>query len=239
MNQKSQRVLDACVSTIQQLIINPLNPVVPRVTVLSGELNTTTDALRDFAAAQILNRSGFRGAVDNRMALKEMTLLTLREINKIARALPKAAFPNAREQFRMPVSTSYANLAAGARSFATHGEAMEAAFIERGRPAAFVAELRALATALDAAANGRHIGLAAQVGATAGIETKSREAVAILRELDAIISPLIAADAGLLATWKSAVNIEADPEPEKEPEASAGSGSVATAGRGQEGGSAA
>jgi hypothetical protein len=240
MNQKSQRVLDACVSTLQQLIINPMNPAVPRVTALSAELTTNTTALRDYGAAQILNRSGFRGAVDNRMLLKAHIVQALREINKIARALNKTLFPQAREQFRMPVSHSYANLGAAARSFAMHAEAMEQEFLDRGRPATFVADLRALATALDAAANGRHLGLVTQVGATAGIEGKAREAVAILRELDAIISPLIAADAAALAAWKSAVHIEKDPERSaEEPAAPPVSGSVALTAGAQEGGSAA
>ena len=241
MNQKSQRVLDACVSTVQQLIINPLNPAVPRVTALSAELTTVTGALRDFGAAQINLRSAFRGAVDNRLLLRGKTLEALRQINKIARALNKEAFPTARENFRMPRSNSYANLAAAARSFATHGEAMEEAFIDRGRPATFVSDLKALATGLDTSANARQTGLQEQVGATVGITEKTREAVAILRELDAIITPLIEGDAVLLATWKSAVHIESDPvseteEPESPGSGGSGSGSAAIAG---EGGSAA
>ena len=84
------------------------------------------------------------------------------------------------------------------------------------------------------------MGLSSQVGATAGIETKTREAVAILRELDAIISPLLAAGAATLATWKSSVHIEKDLERStREPEIPPGSGSVALAFSGQEGGCAA
>src|SRR5436190_10103167 len=58
MKQKSQRVLDAGVSTIQHLTNNSLTPVVPRVTALSAELNTTTTALQDYGEAQSTNRSG-------------------------------------------------------------------------------------------------------------------------------------------------------------------------------------
>ena len=213
MNQQSQRILDACISTIQ---FTP-TPEVPRVTVLQAELITITAELRAYATDQIKHRSAFRGAVDNRVLLRDQTLEALRHINKIARALNKVAFPNARENFRMPRSRSNANVAATARSFATHGEAMAQELINRGRPATFVADLRAQATALDAAANARQTGLQLQVGATVGIAEKAREAVAILRELDAIITPLIEGDAALLATWKSAVNIENDPQrnPEK------------------------
>jgi hypothetical protein len=241
MNQKSQRCLEGCISTLQFNANNPMTPAVPRVTALQAELTTTTTALRDYGAAQINHHSAFRGAVDNRVLLRDQTLEALRQINKIARALNKAAFPNAQENFRMPRSKSYANVAAAARSFATHGEAMEQAFIDRGRPATFVADLRALATGLDTAANARHTGLTEQVGATAGIAEKTREAIAILRELDAIITPLLENDPGLLATWKSAVHIEDDPvsAEEEEPTGSgltAAAGSPANAG---EGGSAA
>jgi hypothetical protein len=229
MNQKSQRVLDACVSTVQHLIINPLTPAVPRVTALSAELTTATDALREYGAAQFNHRSAFRGAVDNRVLIRDKTLEVLRQINKIARALNKAAFPNARENFRMPLSTSYANIAAAARSFATHGEAMEQAFIDRGRPATFVADLRALATGLDASASARQAGLTEQVGATVGIAEKTRQAVAILRELDAIITPLIQSDLVLLASWKSAVHIESAPVGAEEEEEPTGSGVTGTA----------
>jgi hypothetical protein len=230
MNQKSQRVLEGCVSTIQHVIINPMNPAVPRVTTLTAELTTVTDALRDYGAAQINYRSAFRGAVDNRVLLRDKALDALRQINKIARALNKAAFPNARENFRMPRSKSYANLAASARSFATHGEAMQQAFIDRGRPATFAADLRALATGLDTAAYARHTGLIGQVGATTGIAEKTREAIAILREMDAIITPLIEKDPALLATWKSAVHIEDDPVRAEEEEEPTGSGLTAAAG---------
>ena len=239
MNQKSQRVLDSCVSTIQYLIINPFTPAVPRVTALSAELTTTTNALRDFGAAQINLRSAFRGAVDNRVLLRGKTMEALRQTNKIARALNKAAFPTARENFRMPRSNSYANLAAAARSFATHAEAMEQAFIDRGRPATFVADLRALATGLDTSANARQTGLHEQVGATVGISARTREAVAILRELDAIITPLIENDPVLLATWKSAVHIESDPVSEKEESPGSGGAATGSAAIAGEGGSAA
>ena len=232
MKQKSQRVLDACVSTIQHLTNNTLTPAVPRVTALSAELTTTTTALQDYGVAQTLNRSGFRGAVNNRKLLRDDTLEAMRELNKIARALPKVAFPQAREFFRMPRSQSYANVSAGARSFATHADEMESAFLERGRPATFVADLRALATALDAVRNAREGGRTGWVGATAGIEAATREGIAILRELDAIVTPLIEDDAELLAKWKAAVHIEADPvsAPEEEEEPPTGSGTVATAG---------
>src|SRR5215212_7507534 len=102
MKQKSPRVLDACISTIQHLTNNELTPAVPRVTTLSAELNSTSTALQDYGEAQSTNRSGFRGAVQNRKQLRDVTLEAMRELNKIARALNKVAFPQAREFFRMP-----------------------------------------------------------------------------------------------------------------------------------------
>ena len=229
MNQKNQRVLDACVSTVQHFTINPLDPAVPRVTALSAELNTNLTALRDYGASQTENRSGFRGAVTNRKLLRDDTLEAMRELNKFARALPKVAFPQAREHFRMPSSISYANVVAGARSFATHADAMEAAFLERGRPATFVADLRAMATALDTVGNARQAGRIGWRGATAGLDATARDAVAILRELDAIVTPLIEDDAELLAKWKAAVHIEADPVSAPEEDLPTGTGTVAAA----------
>jgi len=221
--------LDAGRNPNQHLTNNSLTPAVPRVTALSAELTTTTTALQDYGEAQSTNRSGFRGAVQNRKLLRDDTLEAMRELNKIARALPKVAFPQAREFFRMPRSQSYANVSAGARSFATHADEMEAAFIERGRPATFVADLRAQATALDAVRNAREGGRTGWVGATAGIEEATREGIAILRELDAIITPLIEDDVELLAKWKAAVHIEADPVSASEEEPPTGSGTVAVA----------
>ena len=224
MNRKNQLREEAFDRTILYGTIYPLTLAVPRATALFAELTTTTTKLRELGVDQINGQTTFRGAVDGRMSLRDQLIESLREINKIARALDKDAFPTARENFRMPASFAYVNLVAAARSFAEHAEEMTALFTERGRPATFVEDLETLATTVENAAAPRSEGRVDQVGATAGIEVHARKGVAILRELDSIISPPVKDDAVQLARWKAAVEIQRPrtSTPAEEPPAGSG-----------------
>ena len=231
MNRKSQHRYESIDRTIQYGTMYPLTPAVARATALFAGLATTKTKLQELGADQIIGQTSFRGAVDDRMGLRDQLVESLQEINKIARSLDKTAFPTAAEQFRMPKSRSYVNLVSAARSFAEHAEAMTAAFTERGRPATFVTDLQALATSVENAARPREQHRGDMVGATQGIELYIREGVAALRELDAIITPLVKSDPVQLGRWKTAVTIQRDPvggtTPSEEPPPSGeGSGST-------------
>ena len=64
----------AACSTQECGINNPFVPVVPRVTALFTELTTIRTALGDYEAAQINNKTGFRGPMTNRKSLRDDTL---------------------------------------------------------------------------------------------------------------------------------------------------------------------
>jgi hypothetical protein len=78
-------------------------------------------------------------------------------------------------------------------------------------PADFDVRLRSLIDDLKQATARKQIALADQVGSTAGMRARLREAVQAVRELDVIMSLLLVNDPAMYAAWKSTSHIERAP----------------------------
>ena len=205
---------------------HPLTPPAAAATALFAEAAAVGTSLRDYAELQTTGHHGFLGKAATRRELADDLVHEMRSISRIGRTLNPDVFPNAREDFRMPQNLSYASIVATGRRFANLAGPMEAVFIEHGRPATFIADLEALAEEVEQAAGPRHEKRQDRVGATAALAAKVTRALAIRRELDGIIVPLVEHDAELLAKWKSASHVahgSGEPE-EEEPGSGDGSG---------------
>jgi hypothetical protein len=208
MNHHHIRGLTMFECVLQYFIDHPVSPAIPRVTALATALAAVVATLKEHAADQARGHTRFRGgAADRRQRLTEL-LGKMRPLNRIARSMDAAEFPAAREHFRMPRSQAYTAIVAQARAFVAHATAMEAAFLERGRPAGFIAQLSALADAVESAVGPRNTGLEIRAGATAGLTGALRRGLAIRRELDAILTSLFEDDATALGAWKTAQHVE-------------------------------
>jgi hypothetical protein len=210
MKTKHSHSLDMLDRLVGYLTNHPsteTEPIPPHAITLIAEAAAVATSLRLAFDRQVSGNSTERGGTARRNQLKDALLEMMRIINRIARTLDPVLYPMAREHFRMPDSRSFTNLIATAHAFATHAQNLAQDFIDRGRPASFIADLRALASQVEASAHIKHVGRQTQVGGTAGIEANARRGIAIMRELDAILSPLWAGDPAKLATWKSAAHV--------------------------------
>jgi hypothetical protein len=191
---------------------HPLTPAIARVTVLYGQIAAGATTVRNLGGNQVGGFGGVRSAVSESVVLRDELLGDMRAINKIARALPVADFPGVRQQFRMPRGGSYQGVANSARAFALNAAPLSQAFVDRGRPATFIEDLNAALAAFETARQRKQAGRQSQIGSTAGLEIASRQGVAHMRELDAILSPIYEPDAVVFAAWKAAIRIERAPE---------------------------
>jgi hypothetical protein len=77
-------------------------------------------------------------------------------------------------------------------------------FVKAGMSPTFLAELAAAANDLESAATAKARAFDSQKGATTGLTAVSKQARKIVRQLDALIEPVLAGNPALLAQWKSA-----------------------------------
>ena len=228
MNRIDQNLVDAFGRSLRYNEDHPLLPAVTLATTLFTELGGIVTGINADLALQATAFTGFRGGSDERKQAFSGLLGEMRVMNRIAFSLDKVAFPGVREQFRMPRSRSYVAITAQARAFATNAAAKEALFTDHGMPAGFLAAFTTKVNEAEGAIAARDTGLINRSGATAGIKAKGRRGVAILRQLDAIITAARRNDPVLLAAWKTARRI-ARPVKEKAPAdggSNSGSGST-------------
>jgi hypothetical protein len=225
MNRLNQYRHDAFVRALQYKADHPLETPIARATELFTELGGIATAMNAHNASQAIGRMGFRAGADERRQLFASVVGDLQVINRIARGLDAAQFPAVAEEFRMPKSRSYANIAASGRAFVANAAGREAIFTDRGVLTAFFTAFAAKVTAAEAAVAARNTGLINRAGATAGITANGRRGVAILRELDGIISAAARNDPALLAAWRTAKRI-ARKAPAEEPAGSGADGST-------------
>ena len=207
MNRLEQYRLDAFPREVQYNKDHPLATPIARATALFTELDGVVTAMRAHNGSQAVGLTAFRGGTDDRRQAFLTLLGEMRVLNKLARGLDPVEFPAMREQFRMPESRSFVNIAGYGRAFATNASDQEAVFTERGLPAGFIAGFTAMVTAAEAAVQNRNTGLINRSGATAGIAAMGRRGLAISRELDSIMSVALRHDPVLLAAWQTAKRV--------------------------------
>jgi hypothetical protein len=195
---------------------------------LFTSLGPIKTALSEAAAQQSGGNRGFREFASERLAAAMTTRVLLRDIAEIGKALAERGVDvGAAEAFRMPPSSSYANLAAAAQAFLDLVEPREPLFIERGLAATFVADLTAKIALLRNTGDTAGTERARQRGGTAGIRATADAGMAIVRELRAVMRLKFRSNPAMLAEWKSISRVHcaapADPsEPETTPPAGGG-----------------
>jgi hypothetical protein len=187
----------------------------PRATALFAQVHSITTDIREHGVDQVFGRGGFRAGTDDRQHVAKELRGRLSEMAQIGRSLPRAQYPTSAEQFRMPRTRSYQALRATALAFAEAATPIKQAFLDREFPADFLEQLAAVVETLDEAHRRKSGGLAGQVGGTEGMRVTSREAMDLVRELDAILTKkLRKSNPSQFAAWQSASRVERDPQRE-------------------------
>ena len=192
----------------------PAHPEIPpnaRAAFLFGEVRAAADEIYTMSNTQDASRGRFRSAASERQFIAAKMRGLMRQVARVAKVLDRQEYPGAREKLMVPRSNGYSALLTRAAVFLETLPAIKSAFIERGMPADFDLRLQGLIQEFKAATDRRTNGLYTQVGSTAGMKARLREAVRAVRELDVILSLLLQEHPALYASWKSASHIERVP----------------------------
>ena len=201
-------------------INQPLPRPNARAAFLFGEVRSAYDDIRQMASTQDFSRNSFLSRTGERRHIADSMRRLMRQIARVARFLPSTEYPGAKHKLQVPRSNGYSALLTRAAVFLETVSSIKAAFIERGMPPDFDLQLQALlaqfATASEHTVRARYT----QVGSTAGMKARLREAVRSVRELDVILSLLFQDDAASYASWRSSSHIERAPRRSDKPQPS-------------------
>jgi hypothetical protein len=201
----------AMLGAVTQLENHPKIPSNARAAVLFAEVREAFLEIQAMGGTQDSSRSQFLSGSDQRQQVANAIRLLMRQIARVAKVLKRSEYPGAREKLQVPRSNGYSALLTRASLYLETLPSIKSAFIERGMPADFDVRLRALIDDLKEATKRKQIALANQVGSTAGMRARLREAVQAVRELDVIMSLLLVDDPAMYAGWKSTSHIERAP----------------------------
>jgi hypothetical protein len=175
---------------------------------LITELQTTITTLDELGGNQVTGR-GERGAgVASRQQTAAELRAALREIAKVAKSLNPVQYPGVAEQFNAPQSNGYAALLNAARA-TVDGlvPPIRTVFVDRlGQP--FLDRLPVLLTQFESNTDIKHAGRDEMVASTAALEFVSQRGMAIVRELDPIVTVVLKNKPALLVAWASVSRVE-------------------------------
>jgi hypothetical protein len=187
-------------------------PANPLATTLMAQTKAVGNEMRGEGTDQVSGRGVFRGGTTDRRRIASELRELVRGISKVARSLDPVAFPGVAQEVRGPRSSSYQALLASARAILERVTPIKAAFVDRGVPADFDETMSNLIAALEESTQRKSSGLSEQSGGTAGLADDARRGVALVRQLDAIMTHLLRNNPSLKASWKTASRIQRDPE---------------------------
>lgn len=162
------------------------------------------------ATAQAANRTAAKQLTFSKGLVHDRLTEEMEVINLTARAMV-GKVAGLEEKFRMPHNVSDQDLLTAARVFAQDALAFKDEFVRRGLPTTFIDDLNALIDEYSDAMTDRDQSADARVAATASLEEAVEEAIAAVRELNAIVRNVLRNDRGALAEWQSASHIERAP----------------------------
>ena len=190
--------------------------------VADGEDATTKDTvlgnLVRAIKAQDAGKGDYHGGTASKSVQRDGLMEVLRNWNRTAAAIATAqSRPEIMENFRIPHGTNDTETVARARAFADAAEPLKAEFLALAHPADFVDALRQRIADFEAAADDQSTGMQDRAGATAGISDLIGQGLVILKQLDAIMYNLYAANPRKLAAWLTASNIARSTASVKQP----------------------
>jgi hypothetical protein len=186
-----------------------------RGTALIGQVETTADSIRAYGAGQVNGFGEFMGGVAESQQLATELRAQIKEIELAAEAMDPATAPVPAEQLQRSRTKSFQALLDTAAAFATVLTPLpvQQAFIDRDFPATFVADLTALATQFAEETGRKYAGRQTQKGGTLGVDQNAEKGLAIVKELNAIVTKkLRPTDPVLLGVWKAASRLEQPPQ---------------------------
>jgi hypothetical protein len=188
-------------------------------TALVPQLTTAIDEVDTVATLQLTGSGEISAGVAQRRTIAKQLRLAMVDIGKVGRILDKTTQPGIAEHLHLPKSFSYPGLITTGEAFVevlTPAD-VKADFVAAGLPATFLADLSAVIAKFRTATERKAGGLISRSQGSQGLTTKLRKAVAVVRALDAILTPqLRESDPVLHAGWKTALHIQRPPKKKEE-----------------------
>src|SRR4051812_3689882 len=167
-------------------------------------LDELAATLREHAVSQAGARSGRSTAIARLTVFRSALLVKyLRPISAIAEAQLSQSpdFTELKLPKRIPTTQQLLNTAGAMEKAAVrHAET----FVKAGMTPTFLADLAAAANDLEHAFTAKASAFDSQQGATTGLRAVTKQARKIIKQLDALIEPVLVGNPALLAQWKSA-----------------------------------
>jgi hypothetical protein len=183
------------------------------VTLLGAEVKSLIAEATQEGSDQVQGLGDYRAGSSRRASQALALNKRLREIGRTARALPRAEYPGAAEQYRVPQSLRYQQLIDLGHAFLAAIGPIKSAFVERAFPRDFDEQLARQIADFDAATQRQILGRQKQREGTAGLELTMQRAKLVVAELDAIMSVLLrTSNPTQYAVWKSAVRVYKSPQ---------------------------
>ena len=172
-----------------------------------AELEALAEELRITAGRQSGAHRAFRQEAVRRGAASAALHEWMADVAFVARSLPAGQAPGAAERFRMPRSQSYQAQQATAKAFIKALRELQATFAERGLDEEAIAQAEALLEQIEQANGAKNSRYLRRIESTAKLMLTSRRALAVVREIDAILQRKLRATPALLAEWNFARHV--------------------------------
>ena len=180
------------------------------------EIAAVVELLDELATEKTAGFGEARFAFVGKDTARENLREKMSEIVETARSMVYQ-FPGIDAIFRMPRNRSDQQMLAVARVFLAEGAARQAAFVEYGLSATFLAELQAAVDAFEASLAPTGAATDAHVAATAEIGAAIRRGMIARRILLGVVKNKYRSNVGKLAAWTSASHIEKASQKQNEP----------------------
>ena len=184
---------------------------IPVVAASAVILQTETQKLDDLGADKVSATGGAKDVTLHKGDLRDALKDAMQDVADMWRPMAKN-YENAQNKFRMPYGNNDQLLIDTAGSFIEEAAPLEAAFIARGMPANFIADLTAKRTAFDEVVNESDAARLERVGVNAQFTEPVRKCRAAVEDVDPIVKMTYRTNPGKLAEWLSATHVERPPK---------------------------
>jgi hypothetical protein len=180
----------------------------PAGVTLRTELGTIITSLEQFGADQVSGRGESSAGATSRQQTAAELRKVVRGVSRVANRLDPEVHPGVAAKFKMPIGSGFETLLSSARSFIGDLVApLRQVFVDRlGEP--YLERLATLVAQFDANTDRKTSGRSEQVESTAGMWESAGRGLAVVKELDGIITELLEERPAKLAAWKSISRVE-------------------------------
>lgn len=196
----------------------PALSLTPAGVVLHTALGVVISDLETFSAEQVSGRGEVGAGSVSRQQTAEALKKVVRGVNRVAKRLDPLVHPGVASKFAIPRDgLSFERLLALARSFMTEigpvgtptvpATPLRTVFADH-LGEAYLGRLSTLIAQFDVNTDRKSLGRGEQVASTASLKTVSSRGLAIVKQLDAIVTELLETQPGKLAAWKSLSRVE-------------------------------